>query len=244
MLPIIRIVCCIAICMINVIAFISAAEAKWKTPQPFERLKAKVKGLVRKPPRGLLAVKAKASHKPVFKSVSSVDQPRVQHITKTPLVPVSDHNLALELPEEVLSAELTDDATPLEGVAYGLFGAKYLFGGNDSSGIDCSAFVKKVYQILKITIPRTAREQFAVGMEIPHNEIRKGDLVFFQTYAKYASHVGIYLGGNRMIHASSGSHRVTISKMDTPYFRSRYLGARRLQEEGGEAYPLLLAGLR
>ena len=237
MLSIGRIVCCIMVCITNLFAFVFNAEAKWKAPQPYEKLKSKVKGMAKKQ-RGSQAAKSKASLKSAAKKVSSAKQAKVQHRTKALLIPDSNLDQVFELPEEVLSAELTEDATPLEDVAYRLFGAKYLFGG-----IDCSAFVKKVYQVLKVTIPRTAREQFAVGTEIPHKEIRKGDLVFFQTYAKYASHVGIYLGDNRMIHASSGSRRVTISKMDTPYFRSRYLGARRL-EEGSEAYPLLLAGLR
>ena len=58
--------------------------------------------------------------------------------------------------------------------------------------------------------------------------MQKGDLVFFRTYASFPSHVGIYLGGNRMIHASSRDRRVVISSVDTPYYRSRFIGAKRV----------------
>jgi hypothetical protein len=59
-------------------------------------------------------------------------------------------------------------------------------------------------------------------------DLQKGDLVFFQTYAQFPSHVGIYLGNRKMIHASSRDRRVVISSMDTPYYTSRFLGARRI----------------
>jgi hypothetical protein len=61
-------------------------------------------------------------------------------------------------------------------------------------------------------------------------DLQKGDLVFFQTYARFPSHVGIYLGNRKMIHASSRDHRVVISSMDTPYYLSRFLGARRVSK--------------
>jgi hypothetical protein len=64
-------------------------------------------------------------------------------------------------------------------------------------------------------------------------DLQKGDLVFFQTYANFPSHVGIYLGNRKMIHASSRDRRVVISTMDTPYYTSRFLGARRI----GKATP-------
>jgi hypothetical protein len=62
-------------------------------------------------------------------------------------------------------------------------------------------------------------------------DLQKGDLVFFQTYARFPSHVGIYLGNRKMIHASSRDRRVVISSMDTPYYISRFLGARRVGKD-------------
>lgn len=116
----------------------------------------------------------------------------------------------------------------LKKTAYGFLGARYRFGGNSRGSLDCSSFVQQVFREQNISLPRTAREQFNVGSEVVRGDLRKGDLVFFQTYARFPSHVGIYLGNRKMIHASSRDRRVVISSMDTPYYLSRYLGARRV----------------
>ncbi len=104
----------------------------------------------------------------------------------------------------------------------------YRFGGNGPFGIDCSAYVQKVYSFCGLSLPRSAREQFRVGEPIDKEELSVGDLVFFRTYASFPSHVGIYLGNNLFIHASSKSKRVTIDSLETPYYIRRYIGARRL----------------
>jgi len=104
----------------------------------------------------------------------------------------------------------------------------YRFGGNSLFGIDCSAYVKKVYSLIGIDLPRSAREQFQEGMPVDENELSIGDLVFFRTYASFPSHVGIYLGNNLFIHASSRSMKVTIDSLDTPYYLKRFIGAKRL----------------
>ncbi len=83
-----------------------------------------------------------------------------------------------------------------------LLNIPYKFGGNSILGIDCSAYVKKVYGFLGMDLPRTAREQFNEGEAIDKEELSIGDLVFFRTYASFPSHVGIYLGNNLFIHAS------------------------------------------
>lgn len=112
--------------------------------------------------------------------------------------------------------------------AYSFLGARYRFGGSSRSALDCSSFTQQVFREQSVKLPRTAREQFYVGNEVIRGDLKKGDLVFFQTYARFPSHVGIYLGNRKMIHASSREHRVVISSMDTPYYLSRYLGARRM----------------
>lgn len=121
-----------------------------------------------------------------------------------------------------------DSVNELKNAAYGFLGTRYRFGGNSRSGLDCSAFVQQVFRELEVSLPRSAREQFQIGKEVTHGDLQKGDLVFFRTYARYPSHVGIYLGGNRMIHASSRDHRVVISTLNSNYYRSRYLGAKRI----------------
>lgn len=104
----------------------------------------------------------------------------------------------------------------------------YRFGGNSFSGLDCSFFVKKVYSMVGIELPRSAREQFTIGIPVSKNELQPGDLVFFRTYAKFPSHVGIYLGENLFIHASTRSKKVTIDSLEAPYYLSRFIGAKRI----------------
>ncbi len=118
--------------------------------------------------------------------------------------------------------------------AYSFLGARYRFGGNSRNALDCSSFTQQVFREQKVNLPRTAREQFYVGNEVMRGDLKKGDLVFFQTYASFPSHVGIYLGNRKMIHASSRDRRVVISTMDTPYYTSRYLGARRVGKDAPE----------
>ena len=111
----------------------------------------------------------------------------------------------------------------------------YRFGGSTLRGIDCSAYVQRVYGLIDLQIPRTAREQYSVGARIVRDDIQIGDLVFFRTYASYPSHVGIYIGENLFIHASSMVRKVAIDSMDRPYYRKRFSGARRLVDDDAPA---------
>lgn len=126
------------------------------------------------------------------------------------------------------SLEANQAISSLKKSAYSFLGARYRFGGSSRNALDCSSFTQQVFREQSVKLPRTAREQFYVGNEVMRGDLKKGDLVFFQTYAHFPSHVGIYLGNRKMIHASSREHRVVISSMDTPYYLSRYLGARRM----------------
>lgn len=109
----------------------------------------------------------------------------------------------------------------------------YRFGGNGPFAIDCSAYVQKVYSFIGMNLPRSAREQFHFGEFIDKDDLSIGDLVFFRTYASFPSHVGIYLGNNLFIHASSKAKKVTIDSLDTPYYLKRFIGAKKiiLEEE-------------
>ncbi len=111
--------------------------------------------------------------------------------------------------------------------ALSLQGTRYVFGGTSKSGFDCSGFTKYVYAVSGISLPRTSYAQFASGTAVGENDLRSGDLVFFSTYAKGASHVGIYTGGGRFVHASNPSSGVITSSISDSFYSSRYLGARR-----------------
>jgi cell wall-associated NlpC family hydrolase len=93
-------------------------------------------------------------------------------------------------------------------VAKSFIGAPYKYGGESLRGLDCSAFVKKIYGIFDVNLPRSAREQFKAGMKVSKEELAVGDLVFFRTrgYASYPTHVGIYIGEDSLyIHPLQGT---------------------------------------
>jgi peptidoglycan DL-endopeptidase LytE len=102
-------------------------------------------------------------------------------------------------------------------------GTPYLWGGNTPAGFDCSGFSKYVFEKVGISLPRTAATQFS-GLKTVSSP-SPGDLVFFSTYAPGPSHLGIYIGDNKFIHAGT-STGVTITDMNNPYWKPRYLGAR------------------
>jgi len=108
-------------------------------------------------------------------------------------------------------------------------GVPYKLGGSTVKGVDCSALVKKVYEVFNIQLPRTTREQFSVGKKVQKNQLEEGDLVFFREGGNRA-HVGIYVGDNQFVHASSYSREVKIDYLDTPYYSKRFLRGVRVKE--------------
>ncbi len=116
-------------------------------------------------------------------------------------------------------------AQALTRSALRFIGVPYVFGGTSSSGFDCSGYVQHVFAMLGISVPRTADAQYYAGAKIV-GKMRPGDLVFFQTYLPGPSHVGIYLGHDRFVHASS--HGVMVSSLADSYWAERYIGAKRL----------------
>lgn len=115
-------------------------------------------------------------------------------------------------------------------------GTPYRFGGTSDRALDCSAFTQRIFsESASVMLPRVAREQVNIGKKIKKNDLQFGDLVFFYTYSKrFASHVGIYLGDNLFAHASS-RHGVTVSSLESSYYKKNYLGARRLTSKEVES---------
>jgi cell wall-associated NlpC family hydrolase len=144
----------------------------------------------------------------------------------------SQKDIEVEL-HEVSESEVTPLEEKVILLAKKFIGIPYRFGGKSFLGIDCSAFVQKVYGFVGIHLPRSAREQFSLGNPIEKEHLSLGDLVFFRTYASFPSHVGIYIGNNEFIHTSSKLKKVTIDSLETPYYLKRFIGAKRLIEEAG-----------
>jgi len=104
----------------------------------------------------------------------------------------------------------------------------YRLGGTNKRGVDCSAFIRKLYEEVYDTyLPRTAYHQYKISRRIKKRDLEKGDLVFFKTMGKNPWHVGMYLGSGLFIH-SSINFGVTVSSMGDMYYRSIYFAAGRI----------------
>ncbi len=108
-------------------------------------------------------------------------------------------------------------------------GVRYRLGGADpGKGFDCSGLVWFVFAQHQIDLPRTVAAQFHEGRKIGRTSVRAGDLVFFSTIGPGATHVGIALDADRFIHAPDTGAVVRIENIDTPYWKRRYVGAKRV----------------
>jgi cell wall-associated NlpC family hydrolase len=114
--------------------------------------------------------------------------------------------------------------------ALSLVGIEYRYGGDTpGAGLDCSGLIRYVFgQLTGVTLPRTAQEQARLGRRVTLRDLAPGDLVFFNTRHAPNSHVGIYLGDDRFVHAPSQGGEVTVETLSARYWRARYDGARRL----------------
>ncbi len=207
----------------------------------------KLSGNKLKPGRILVLREAEPAEKPV-KTVTKKD-----YLRNTPIFDDNQYDQTLaELtdfdPDKKVDLSKDMDSSfdvskRLKKTAYSFLGTRYRFGGTSRNGIDCSGFVQNVFRELQVPLPRTAREQYWIGEKVNLYDLQKGDLLFFHTYASYPSHVGIYLGDNKMIHASSRDRKVVISPI-TSYYRSRFIGAKRLAKINPQLIKLeeLLAG--
>lgn len=115
-------------------------------------------------------------------------------------------------------------------------GTRYVYGTVSRSSTDCSGFTLQVFRANGINLPRTAREQVHCGVGVSRSDLQAGDLVFFNTRG-YVSHVGIYIGNNHFIHASSGAGRVIESSL-SGYYAARYITGRRVIKGGSKKIEL------
>jgi len=122
--------------------------------------------------------------------------------------------------------------------AVGYLGVPYVWGGNTMDGIDCSGFVKAVYQANGMTLPRTAAEQAQYGYDVPladSSQWQVGDRMYFMCHHSYIDHTGMYIGGGYFIHSSISNHGVNVTSIDAAYYRSHLVAMRRSPQLVGDA---------
>lgn len=121
------------------------------------------------------------------------------------------------------------DGYSISSTALSLRGAPYRNGGTDPQGFDCSGFVQYVFSQHGLKLPRDVRNQFDKGKDVDPTTLEPGDLVFFTTVAPGASHVGILIGGSQFVHAPSSAGVVRVENLSSPYWASRFVGAKRME---------------
>jgi cell wall-associated NlpC family hydrolase len=130
-------------------------------------------------------------------------------------------------------------ATDMLTQAMGLLGVPYRRGGtSEDTGFDCSGFVRHLYEkSFGRLLPRRADEQARATETIDRAELKPGDLVFFNTMKRAFSHVGIYVGDGKFIHAPRAGKAIRVDDMREAYWQKRFNGARRVQPEAGTPAP-------
>lgn len=116
---------------------------------------------------------------------------------------------------------------PVLAMARNMLGTPYRYGGADPSGFDCSGLVSYVYRSAGIRVPRTSQEQYRQSFPVATDQLQAGDLLFFRLRPPKISHVAIYEGEGRFIHAPSSGKRVSYASLENPYWKQHLIGAGR-----------------
>ncbi len=152
------------------------------------------------------------------------DEIRKPHEPIQPVVPVESP----EKPASKPSKDNKDMGSIAARTAERFVGIPYRWGGdNVVDGMDCSGFVRAVYNLCGLSIPRTSRDQFKAGNIVAKDDLQDGDLVFFGSSAASINHVGIYVGGGNFVHAPRRGEEIRATAVSESYFEKRFVGARR-----------------
>jgi hypothetical protein len=145
-----------------------------------------------------------------------------RHVKLKPVV------LPDRLPEKTTVKADRDMGAIAARTAERFVGIPYRWGGeNVVDGMDCSGFVRAVYNLCGLSIPRTSRDQYRAGESVAKSGLQDGDLVFFGSSEDSINHVGIYVGNGRFVHAPRRGEEIRVTSVDESYFEKRFVGARR-----------------
>ncbi len=176
-----------------------------------------------------IAKKKKTSNKKLVASISNLDTVSLKSATKTKKSKKSNTFAFSDIFVSSKKAD-SDKCKKITKDAKRKLGKRYVWGASGTKNTyDCSSFTKYVYRKNGISIPRTSINQSKHGKYVKRKDLKKGDLIFFDTSKRrkgYVNHVGIYLGNNKFIHASSAKKRVVVSSL-SKFYGKRYKGARR-----------------
>jgi cell wall-associated NlpC family hydrolase len=134
-------------------------------------------------------------------------------------------------PPPIVVPETPPRPDDLISTALMLRGVPYRNGGSDPSGFDCSGFVQWVFAQNGVRLPREVSTQYGVGTNVDLDEVQPGDLLFFETVSRGASHVGLAIGGDQFVHAPSSTGVVRVERFSSSYWNPRFVGARRVTTE-------------
>jgi murein DD-endopeptidase len=160
-------------------------------------------------------------------------RPTVKHKVMLPallLLGACATTLVQRAPEPATTPAPVANATASRAAdnALAMLGKPYRYSGNTPAGFDCSGLVQYSYGKAGVNLPRETQAQRREGQVVRANELRRGDLVFFDQEGKKSSHVGIYVGQGRFVHAPSSGGRVRAEDLHAAYWRTHFVEARRL----------------
>lgn len=179
-----------------------------------------------------------SKHPVPAKPKPQVQVPKAPAAPKPAAKPVPDPKTLAKTDVKVLKQEhpslisrIIDSTKGLVGRAMQWLGTRYIWGGISTKGVDCSGLTKLLYSKEGITLPRTAKQQFQQGRPVMKSALLPGDLVFFNTMGPI-THVGMYIGNNKFVHAANPKRGVRIDSLSSAYYNKRYAGARRYKTFG------------